>query len=149
MDASNYLDVIARAKELYAAGTRHLLLDLHGLSFMSSAGLMALHSIALIMQSQKPPDPEHGWSAFRAVERDLEGGKATNCKILNPQPAVSESLEVTLRLALASSVIRVAPVRGRLRVALPVAGCHTLLVAPVPGASGVRPDPFLAVTRCS
>jgi anti-anti-sigma regulatory factor len=95
LDASNYLDVIARAKELYAAGTRHLLLDLDGLSFISSAGLMALHSIALIMKGEKPPDPEHGWSAFHAVERDLEGGKATNCKILNPQPAVSRSLEVT------------------------------------------------------
>jgi len=95
LDASNYLDVIARAKELYAAGTRHLLLDLDGLSFMSSAGLMAVHSVALIMQSQKPPDLEHGWSAFHTVERDLEGSKATNCKILNPQPAVSRSLEVT------------------------------------------------------
>ena len=95
LDASNYLDVIARAKELHAAGTRHLLLDLDGLSFMSSAGLMALHSVALIMQGEKPPDPEHGWGAFRAVKRDLEGGRATNCKILNPQPAVSKSLEVT------------------------------------------------------
>ena len=95
LDASNYLDVIARAKELYAAGTRHLLLDLDGLSFISSAGLMALHSIALILQGEKPPDPEHGWSAYRTVRRDLEDGKATNCKILNPQPAVRRSLEVT------------------------------------------------------
>lgn len=95
LDASNYRDVIARARELYAAGTRHLLLDLGGLSFISSAGLMALHSTALIMKGEKPPDPEHGWSAFHAVGRDVEGGKATNCKILNPQLAVSQSLEVT------------------------------------------------------
>ncbi len=94
LDASNYLDVIARAKEIYAAGTRNLLLDLSDLSFMASSGLVALHSTALIMRGDEPPDPEYGWSAFRAIRKDVEGDFEQHCKILNPQPAVDRVLEV-------------------------------------------------------
>ena len=94
LDASNYLDLIARAKEICAAGTRHLLLDLSGLSFMASSGLVALHSIALITRGDEPPDPEYGWSAFRAIRKDVEGDFEQHCKILNPQPSVDRVLEV-------------------------------------------------------
>ena len=62
MDASNYMDVIERAKEISAAGTRHLLLDLSGLSFMSSSGLVALHGTAMTMEGKELPDPEQGWA---------------------------------------------------------------------------------------
>jgi anti-anti-sigma regulatory factor len=95
LDASNYLDVIAHTKEVYKAGTRDLLLDLSGLSFMASSGLVALHSIALIMRGEEPPDPEHGWGAFRALGRDKEAGFEQHCKVLNPQPPVARALEIT------------------------------------------------------
>ena len=95
LDASNYLEVIARAKELYAAGSRHLLLDLSDLSFMGSSGLVALHSIVLIMNGEEPPDPEYGWSAFHAAAKAVEGKSTAVCKVLNPQPAVNRTLEVT------------------------------------------------------
>ena len=35
LDASNYGDVIVAARELYAAGTRHLLVDMAEMPFMS------------------------------------------------------------------------------------------------------------------
>ncbi len=95
LDASNYLDVIAKAKELHAAGTRNLVLDLSDLSFMASSGLVALHSTALIMRGDEPPDPEHGWGAFHAIAKERETGLIANCKICNPQPAVLRSLEIT------------------------------------------------------
>ena len=95
LDASHYLDVIAQARELYAAGTRHLLLDLSDLSFMASSGLVALHSIALIMRGREPPDPEHGRKASPPRAKGVEGGLVANCKILNPQPPVSWALEVS------------------------------------------------------
>lgn len=95
LDASNYLDVIAQAKEVYEAGAQDLLLDLSDLSFMASSGLVALHSIALIMRGDEPPDPEYGWSAFRAVAKDVSGGFERHCKILNPQPAVDKTLTIT------------------------------------------------------
>lgn len=95
LDASNYLDVIARAEELYSAGTRYLLLDLSDLTSMASSGLMALHSAAMIMRGMEPPDPEYGWGAFRAVERDRQSGFNEYCKLLNPQPVVDRTLEMT------------------------------------------------------
>lgn len=95
LDASNYLDVIARAEELYATGTRYLLLDLSDLTSMASSGLMALHSAAMIMRGMEPPDPEYGWGAFRAVERDRQSGFNKHCKLLSPQPVVDRTLEMT------------------------------------------------------
>lgn len=95
LDASNYMDVIARAQELYVAGTRYLLMDLSDLNSMASSGLMALHSAALIMRGAEPPDPEYGWAAFRAVDKDRQSGFNKHCKLLNPQPVVDRTLEIT------------------------------------------------------
>jgi anti-anti-sigma regulatory factor len=95
MDAGNYLDVITKGKEVYAAGTRNLLLDLSDLSFMASSGLVALHSLVLIMKGEEPPDPDHGWGAFRGISRDRERGYAEHMRIYNPQPSVARTLEVT------------------------------------------------------
>ncbi len=52
LDASNYLDVIDRVRQVYAGGARQLVLDLSNLSFLSSSGLVALHSAALIMRNE-------------------------------------------------------------------------------------------------
>jgi anti-anti-sigma regulatory factor len=95
LDASNYLQVIARARELYAAGTHHLLLDLSDLSFMASSGLVALHSIVLIMNGEQPPSPEDGWGTFHAVAKAAQGQPAAVCKVLNPRPSVDRTLEVS------------------------------------------------------
>jgi anti-anti-sigma regulatory factor len=97
LDASSYLDVINKARELYMAGTRDLLLDLGRMNFMASSGLVALHSIALLMRGKEPPDPENGWSAFRAIALDVESdaGYEPHCKLLNPQPRIKRTLEIT------------------------------------------------------
>ena len=93
LDASNYQQIIARGRELYAAGTRHLLLDMSGSSFMSSSGLVALHSLALLMRGESPPDPEAGWRAIRAVGEEVSEGQPANVKLLKPQPQVDRVLE--------------------------------------------------------
>ncbi|HEX6386707.1 MAG TPA: STAS domain-containing protein [Anaerolineae bacterium] len=97
LDASTYLDVIARARELYQAGTRNLLLDLSEVPFMSSSGLVALHSIALLMRGQEPLDAEAGWSAMHSIAHDVENAAGTEAhlKLLNPQPRVEKTLDVT------------------------------------------------------
>lgn len=95
LDASNYMQVIARGKEFYAAGTRDLLLDLSDLSFMASSGLVALHSLALIMKGEEPPDPEHGWGAFHGISRERERGFADHLRLYKPQPSVARTLEIT------------------------------------------------------
>jgi anti-anti-sigma regulatory factor len=95
LDASNYLDVIDVAKQAYGAGARHMLLDMGKVPFMSSSGLMALHSIALLMRGEEPPDPEYGWSAFHAMGRDVEeGGIQQRVKLVNLQPRVERALQM-------------------------------------------------------
>lgn len=97
LDASCYLDVIASAQKLYQAGTRNLLLDLSDMPFMASSGLVSLHSVALIMRGEQPPDPEAGWGAFHAIADELErsAGFEAHCKLVNPQPRVVKTLETT------------------------------------------------------
>ena len=95
LDASNFESVIDKAKEIYAAGVQYLLLDMSELEFMSSSGLVAIHSIALLMRGEQPHDLEHGWGAFRAIARDLESGVQTHLKLLNPQSKVALTLEKT------------------------------------------------------
>jgi anti-anti-sigma regulatory factor len=93
LDASNYLDVIAKAKEICAAGAQHVLIDMGGVPYMSSSGLVALHSVALLVRGEEPPDPEYGWAAFHAIDRDLDSGRQRHVKLLNPQPRVERVLK--------------------------------------------------------
>ena len=65
LDASNY-QVIDTVRRLYDEGTRQLIIDLAGLRFMASSGLVALHSIVQIMHGEEPLDPEGGWGALTA-----------------------------------------------------------------------------------
>ena len=94
LDASNYQAVIAAAQAVYDKGARHLLIDLGEVPFLSSSGLVALHSVALLMQGKEPPDPEFGWAAFRAAGRDVDSGLQENVKLLSPQPRVKRALEM-------------------------------------------------------
>lgn len=95
LDASNYLDVIDRVRQVYAGGARQLVLDLSNLSFLSSSGLVALHSAALIMRDEEPPDPALGWNTFHSVAADVGQGFETCCKLVNPQGRVKKTLEMT------------------------------------------------------
>jgi anti-anti-sigma regulatory factor len=95
LDASNYEQVIAKARELYAAGTRHLLLDLSDVPFMGSSGVVALHSVALLMRGEAPPDPNAGWQAFHALDQARADGVQQQVKLLGPQPKVSRTLQMT------------------------------------------------------
>ena len=95
LDASNYQELIARAKELHAAGSRNFLVDLSGVRFMSSSGLVALHSIALLLRGEPPLDLEAGWSALHTMEKEQDSGLQKHIKLLNPQPKVLLTLQKT------------------------------------------------------
>jgi anti-anti-sigma regulatory factor len=97
LDASCYMDVIEKAKELYQAGARNLLLDLSEMPFMSSSGLVSLHNIAMLMRGEEPPDPEAGWGAMHSMADTVEDatGFEAHCKLLNPHPRVEKTLAIT------------------------------------------------------
>ena len=86
--------LIAKAQELHAAGTQYLMLDLQHVNYMSSAGLVALHSIGKSLAGEAPPDPDAGWDAYHAVQRDRPAGAHAQFKLLNPQPRVEKLLEM-------------------------------------------------------
>jgi anti-anti-sigma regulatory factor len=94
LDGSNYQAMIAKAEELYRSGTRYLLVDLTDLRYMSSAGLVALHSSASLLAGQERPESESGWDALHSVERQRAKGKYRHVKLLNPQARVARTLDI-------------------------------------------------------
>ncbi|MBI5297884.1 MAG: STAS domain-containing protein [Chloroflexi bacterium] len=94
LDGQNYQELISKARELYDAGTRDVLLDLGGLTYISSAGIVALHTIALLLRGEALPDPEQGWSAVKSVERTREAGIQKHVKLLDVRPEVNSVLEM-------------------------------------------------------
>jgi anti-anti-sigma regulatory factor len=94
LDGQNYQELIAKAQELYDAGVRDFLLDLSDLTYISSAGLVALHTVALLARGEELPDMEGGWSAYRSVGRSREAGIQKHVKLLNPSSEVSGVLDM-------------------------------------------------------
>ena len=95
LDASNFRDLIAKAKEVYESGTRDILVDLSDTSYMSSSGLVALQSIAALTRGDPTPNLEEGWGAIRAIDRDRDSGLQPHFKLLSPQPRIDRVLEMT------------------------------------------------------
>jgi|SRR5688572_211613 len=94
LDGQTYQELISKAQEIYQEGAKNLLLDLSELTYMSSAGLVAVHFIALLSRGEKLPDTEHGWAALKSVDRSREGGIQKNVKLLSPTPEVLNVLEM-------------------------------------------------------
>lgn len=94
IDASNYQTVVDKAKELYEAGARDLLLDLSDVSFISSAGIVSLHRTALLFRGEKVEEEESGWNAIHAIDRDQTGGTQEHVKLFNPRPDVDHTLDL-------------------------------------------------------
>ena len=94
MDGQNFQDLIDKAKELFASGSRDFILDMSGLTYISSAGLVAIHSVALLVRGEQLPNTDEGWSAYRSMGRTKEAGKQQHVKLLNPSEQIKSVLEM-------------------------------------------------------
>lgn len=95
LDGQNYQELIAKGQELFTSGVGDILLDLTNLSYVSSAGMVAFHSIALLLHGKAPLNPEQGWGAYRSMGRSKgEGDTQKHFKLFNPQPGVSNILNM-------------------------------------------------------
>jgi anti-anti-sigma factor len=94
LDGSNYHELIDKVNGLYKSGTRSLLLDLTNLSYMSSSGVVALHSIAVLLHTGALPNLDNGWAALNAVAEE-SGGLRKEVKLFNPQTRVDRTLEIS------------------------------------------------------
>lgn len=90
VDASNFMEIVDKASEIYKNPARYLIIDLSDVPSVSSTGMVALHKIALIysgvpqdVQEGENPDFTHSNEARKYV------------KLLSPQPAVDEALTNT------------------------------------------------------
>ena len=94
VDSSNYTEVIIKAQEAYDDGTRNLLLDLTKVPYVSSAGLMALHTLARIYSGQSIRGKDGGRPTFRAINPKEDATAREHVKLLGPQAAVEQVLDV-------------------------------------------------------
>ena len=94
LDGQNFQELITKAQELHGAGARDFLLDLTDLTYISSAGLVALHSVALMARGEELPDLEGGWSAYRSMGRSGEAGVQKHVKLLNPRSEIMGVLDM-------------------------------------------------------
>jgi anti-anti-sigma factor len=95
IDGSNYTQLIDQAKELYNSGTENILLDMEKCGFLSSAGIMAILSVAMISHGANPSDPQRVWVSYDEMRRDINKASGVQLKVVNLQPKVKQSLEIT------------------------------------------------------
>jgi anti-anti-sigma regulatory factor len=94
LDGQTYQELITKAREAYAAGWHNFLIDMSDLTYISSAGLVALHSVALLARGEELPNTEQGWSAYRSMGRSREAGVQEHMKLFNPRAEVNSVLDM-------------------------------------------------------
>lgn len=94
LDGQTYQDLIGKAKEVHAGGGRDLLIDMTDLTYISSAGLVALHSVALLTKGEDLPDTDQGWSALRSMSRTSGSTVQEHIKLLNPREEIKNVLDM-------------------------------------------------------
>ena len=96
LDGTTYERVIDIVNQAYQAGARTLVLDCAGLTFVSSAGLVAVHSAMRIMRGDPPPDLEAGWEALRGIRDEVEARtRHTSLRLCGVQEGVQKVLDRT------------------------------------------------------
>lgn len=94
LDGSNFEQVIAAGRAALDGGATRVVLDLEGLTYMGSSGLVAIHSIALLLHGHEPTSPEDGWQAIHDIGRDEDADPDTApLALAGPPPNVARVLE--------------------------------------------------------
>lgn len=99
LDGNSYQNFIDETQKLYDAGTRGLLVDMTELTFLSSAGLSALHRTARVFRGEDRFTFEEGWAAIHAMGNGRDRGIQKNVKLLNPNEKICSVLDTVGFLA--------------------------------------------------
>jgi len=91
LDGSNFEQVIDAGRAARDAGARRIVLDLSDVSYMGSSGLVAIHSIALLLAGREPASPEDGWQAIHDVTQTV--GDEADVLLAGPQASVQRVLD--------------------------------------------------------
>ena len=91
INASNYLDVVNKAQEVYRDSAKDLIVDLSEVTEISSTGLVALHQLALIYSGVPHQIETDGTEVRTDVTHNNSARR--HVKLLGPQPVVDKALE--------------------------------------------------------
>jgi len=94
LDGQTYQDLITKVKEAQTGGGRDFLIDMTDLTYISSAGLVALHSVALLTKGEEMPDTDQGWSTLRSVSKTSDSNAQEHIKLLNPRDEIKSVLDM-------------------------------------------------------
>jgi anti-anti-sigma regulatory factor len=95
LDGANYENLIEEAQNLYDSGEHDLIIDLSQLTYISSAGLAAIHQVALMFRGERHPGWDGGWDAYHSIDRDRNRGTQQHVKLIAPPEPVQKVFELT------------------------------------------------------
>jgi hypothetical protein len=93
LDGSNFESLIDAGRAARDGGARRIVLDLSGLTYMGSSGLVAIHSIALLLRGQEPTSPEDGWQALHDIGANVPAAAEEALSLAAPPPAIERVLD--------------------------------------------------------
>ena len=93
LDGSNFEQVIDAGRAARDGGARRIAIDLSGLTYMGSSGLVAIHSIALLMRGQEPTSPEDGWQAIHELGTEAAADGEPGVVLAGPPPSIERVLD--------------------------------------------------------
>jgi anti-anti-sigma regulatory factor len=94
LDGSNFEQVIDAGRAACDGGARRIVLDLSRLTYMGSSGLVAIHSISLLLRGQEPPSPENGWQAIHEIgSAQVDDSQQAPLLLVGPPPSIERVLQ--------------------------------------------------------
>jgi anti-anti-sigma regulatory factor len=93
LDGSNFEQVIDAGRTARDGGARRIVIDLAGLTYMGSSGLVAIHSIALLLRGQEPTSPEDGWQALHDLGAAAAADDEPAVVLAGPPPSIERVLD--------------------------------------------------------
>ena len=93
LDGSNFEGVIDAGRAAMAAGASRVVLDLGGLTYMGSSGLVAIHSLALLTRGREPISPDDGWQAIHDIGSEANEVGDPTLHLAAPGASVRRVLE--------------------------------------------------------
>jgi anti-anti-sigma regulatory factor len=88
IDATNFMEVVDKAQEIYQNSARNLIIDLSEVPNITSSGLVAIHKIALLYSGVPQQVEEHANPDFTHSSNARK-----HVKLLSPQAEVDKTLE--------------------------------------------------------
>jgi anti-anti-sigma factor len=93
LDTNTHTELIERVRKLIAEGAKDVVIDLTDVPFISSAGLMAIHTLSLLLRGEKSPDSGSGRAALKKMAGPPAGRVQKHIKLVGLHEGVADTFE--------------------------------------------------------